>query len=96
MYVNKNIFKNCVFHSNVIVNKLAIYFSFCRFKLNYIYNIHFLYRRKETNVVNSKHCFVISDYIFFNRKFKNKVVNVLSSILVNCTMLNHLRRNTYK
>lgn len=63
------IFYNFVFHSNVIVNKLAIYFSFCRFKLNYIYNILFLYRRKETNVVNAKHCFVISDYIFLTENF---------------------------
>lgn len=48
------------------------------------------------NVVNFKYCFVIFDYIYFNRKFKNKVFNVLFSILVNCIMLNYLRRNIYK
>lgn len=96
MYVNKNIFKNCVFYFNVIVNKFVIYFLFCWFKFNYIYNIYFLYCCKEMNVVNFKYCFVIFDYIFFIRKFKNKVVNVLFSILVNCIMLNYLRRNIYK
>lgn len=84
------LFYNFVFHSNVIVKKSAIYFTSCRFKLN---NIHSLYRRKEKNVVNSKHC--IWFYFFLNWKLKTDL-NVVSSILENWTMLCHFWRNTYK
>lgn len=84
------IFYNFVFHSNVIVKKYAIYFTSCRFKLNYI---HSLYHRKEKKCCKFQTLYLI--VFFLNWKLKTDL-NVVSSILENWTMLCHFWRNTYK